>query len=82
MRAKYGDASRIDTLEAAGVATADVLVISASDFHEGFEVFQQVREKNPQIRIIAGPSISPNRNRCSAQEPMLCSLPRAKWHSR
>nr|WP_319376139.1 cation:proton antiporter [uncultured Methanoregula sp.] len=53
LRAKYGDASRIDTLEAAGVATADVLVISASDFHEGFEVFQQVREKNPQIRIIA-----------------------------
>jgi CPA2 family monovalent cation:H+ antiporter-2 len=30
-----------------------VLVISSSDFHEGLEVFQQVREQNPQIRIIA-----------------------------
>jgi CPA2 family monovalent cation:H+ antiporter-2 len=52
-RAKYGDASRIDTLLVAGVASADVLVISSSDFHEGLEVFQQVREQNPQIRIIA-----------------------------
>jgi len=53
IRAKYGDATRIDTLAAAGVATADVLVISASEFQEGRDIFRQVREQNPQIRIIA-----------------------------
>jgi CPA2 family monovalent cation:H+ antiporter-2 len=53
IRAKYGDATRMDTLLAAGVATADVLVISASDFHEGIGILRKVRELNPHIRIIS-----------------------------
>jgi len=53
IRAKYGDATRMDTLLAAGVATADVLVVTASDFHEGVGIFREVRELNPQIRIIS-----------------------------
>jgi len=51
--AKYGDATRIDTLLSAGVADADVLVISASDFPEGVGIFRQVRKLNPKIKIIA-----------------------------
>jgi len=53
IRAKYGDATRMDTLLAAGLATADVLVISASDFHEGVAILRKVRELNPHIRIIS-----------------------------
>jgi len=53
MRAKYGDATRMDTLLAAGVETADALVVTASDFLEGVGIFRTVRELNPGIRIIS-----------------------------
>jgi len=53
IKAIYGDATRIDTLRAAGVGTAGVLVISIPDLREGIGVLKEVRELNPKIRIIA-----------------------------
>lgn len=53
IRAVYGDATRIDTLAGAGVADADVLVMTMSDFHEGKEILKEVRERNSRIKIIA-----------------------------
>jgi len=53
IRAIYGDATRIDTLKAADVGTAAVLVISVPNLREGIGVLKEVREINPKIRIIA-----------------------------
>lgn len=53
IRAIYGDATRIDTLKAADVGTAGVLVISVPNLREGIGVLKEVREINPKIRIIA-----------------------------
>jgi len=53
IKAIYGDATRIDTLKAAGIGTAGVLVISIPDLREGIGVLKEVRELNPKIRIIA-----------------------------
>ena len=52
-RAIYGDAARLETLSEAGVADADVLVISSSDFQDGAEILNHVRGINPTIKIIA-----------------------------
>jgi len=49
----YGDATRIDTLMQAGVPDARALVLSASSIKDGREVVRQVRELNPDIRIVA-----------------------------
>ncbi|KXU35946.1 sodium:proton exchanger [Cephaloticoccus primus] len=49
----YGDATRIDTLMQAGVPDAKALVLSASSIKDGREVVRQVRELNPDIRILA-----------------------------
>jgi len=49
----YGDATRIDTLMQAGVPDARALVLSASSIKDGREVVRQVREINPDIRIVA-----------------------------
>jgi len=51
--AVYGDASRIDTLTEAGVATAQALVLSASSIRDGQEIVRQARELNPRIRVLA-----------------------------
>lgn len=52
-RAIYGDATHLDTLLAAGVETANVLVFSISSIPEGTEVLRQVRLMNPRINIVA-----------------------------
>lgn len=52
-RTIYGDATRIGTLSEAGVAYADVLVLSASNIKGESEIVREARALNPRIRIIA-----------------------------
>jgi CPA2 family monovalent cation:H+ antiporter-2 len=51
--ARYGDASHCETLKAAGVGTADILILSASSLGTGREVIQEARQLNPGIRVVA-----------------------------
>lgn len=48
----YGDASHLDTLKHAGAATADALILSASNLNAGREIIRQARALNPQIRVL------------------------------
>jgi CPA2 family monovalent cation:H+ antiporter-2 len=49
----YGDASHRDTLKAAGVARAAVLVLTSADIAHTAEVIRSARDLNPQIRVLA-----------------------------
>ncbi|WP_414662963.1 cation:proton antiporter [Horticoccus sp. 23ND18S-11] len=49
----YGDATRVDTLTQAGVASATALVLSASSIQDGNEIVRQARALNPRIRVLA-----------------------------
>jgi CPA2 family monovalent cation:H+ antiporter-2 len=49
----YGDASHRDTLKAAGVATAAVLVLTSADIAHTAEVIRSARDLNPQVRVLA-----------------------------
>jgi CPA2 family monovalent cation:H+ antiporter-2 len=49
----YGDASHPETLKQAGVARADILILSASSIQAGKEVIRSAREMNPDIRVLA-----------------------------
>lgn len=51
-QAVYGDASHRETLEAAGVARAANLVLSASGMQSSSEVIRLARDLNPTIRIL------------------------------
>jgi monovalent cation:H+ antiporter-2, CPA2 family len=51
--AVYGDASHRDTLEAAGVARADTLILSASSIRGAEEVVRLARDLNPDVRVLA-----------------------------
>jgi len=51
--AVYGDASRPETLHAAGIERAGAFVLSASGAADNPEVIRLVRELNPRIRILA-----------------------------
>ena len=50
--AVYGDAAHADTLKAAGVATADTLVLSTSGIAAA-ELVRAARELNPDVRVLA-----------------------------
>ena len=49
----YGDASHRDTLEAAGVATANVLILTSADIAHTEEVIRSAREQNPRVHVMA-----------------------------
>ena len=51
-QAVYGDASHRETLEAAGVARAANLVLTASGMKSSSEIIRLARELNPKIRIL------------------------------
>jgi CPA2 family monovalent cation:H+ antiporter-2 len=49
----YGDATRPDTLEAAGVAKAGTLILGSAGMANSAEVIRAARELNPHIRVLA-----------------------------
>lgn len=51
--AVYGDASHVETLKEAGVATARFLIFSSSSVRLGKETIQAARELNPQLEVLA-----------------------------
>lgn len=51
--AVYGDATRVETLEAAGVAEARTLVLGASALDGAAEIVRAARALNPRIRVLA-----------------------------
>lgn len=51
--AVYGDASRPETLRQAGIAHADILILSASSIESDLEVVRVARELCPRIRVLA-----------------------------
>jgi CPA2 family monovalent cation:H+ antiporter-2 len=51
--AVYGDATRPETLEEAGVATADNLILTSAGMANSEEVIRAAREANPRVRVLA-----------------------------
>ena len=51
--AVYGDATRLETLAAAGVATAGSLILGSAGMSNSAEVIRTARGLNPQIRVLA-----------------------------
>jgi len=51
--AVYGDSSHQDTLQAAGVAEAGSLILSASGLRNSEEIIRIARQLNPKIRVLA-----------------------------
>ena len=49
----YGDATRLDLLEAAGVRDATMLVIAIDDVDDSMQLAKAVRESFPDLRILA-----------------------------
>jgi CPA2 family monovalent cation:H+ antiporter-2 len=49
----YGDATRPDTLEAAGVARAGSLILGSAGMPHSAEVIRTARQLNPAIRVLA-----------------------------
>jgi Kef-type K+ transport system membrane component KefB/voltage-gated potassium channel Kch len=52
-RARYGDASRLDVLRAAGLAEAEVLVLANGDPEHLADTVRRVRATHPEVRILA-----------------------------
>jgi glutathione-regulated potassium-efflux system ancillary protein KefC len=52
-KAYYGDATRLDVLERAGIARARLLVVAIDDEQGALRMARQVRGRYPQLRIIA-----------------------------
>jgi monovalent cation:proton antiporter-2 (CPA2) family protein len=51
--AYYGDASRLDVLERAGLARARLLIVALDDPEAALRVVRQVRRRYPQLAIVA-----------------------------
>lgn len=51
-RCYYGDASRLDVLEEAGIAEAKLLVIAVNDVEATLEMAKLVKERWPQVKIV------------------------------
>jgi len=49
----YGDATRVDTLEAAGVAHSGSLILGSAGMASSTDVIRTAKNLNPQIRILA-----------------------------
>ena len=52
-KAYYGDATRIDVLEAAGAARARLLIVALDDHEAGMRTVKLVRRRFPQLKVIA-----------------------------
>jgi monovalent cation:H+ antiporter-2, CPA2 family len=63
LAAVYGDANRTETLAAAGVATANTLLLSASSLHGAEDVVRLAREMNPNVRVLARSAYLRDRSR-------------------
>jgi CPA2 family monovalent cation:H+ antiporter-2 len=53
MDAVYGDATRPETLEQAGIATADNLILTSAGMANSEEVIRTARQANPRVRVLA-----------------------------
>jgi CPA2 family monovalent cation:H+ antiporter-2 len=53
IEAIYGDATRVDTLEAAGVAHSGSLILGSAGMANSSEVIRTAKSLNPHIRILA-----------------------------
>ena len=53
VEAIYGDATRPETLEAAGVARAGSLILGSAGMANSDDVIRQARTLNPKIRVLA-----------------------------
>ena len=51
--AVYGDVTQRDTLEGAGVANADTLILTSAGMGSASEVIRMAREMNPSIQVLA-----------------------------
>lgn len=51
-KAYYGDASRPDLLEAAGIANVKVIVITLNDMEQSMEIVKYVQKNHPNVHII------------------------------
>jgi monovalent cation:H+ antiporter-2, CPA2 family len=51
--AVYGDATRLETLVAAGVPVAGSLILGSAGMVDGTEVIRAARELNPRLRVLA-----------------------------
>lgn len=49
----FGDATHPDTLKAAGITTADILILSSSSIPMGEEIIREATRINPNVRVIA-----------------------------
>ncbi|MBP0631892.1 glutathione-regulated potassium-efflux system protein KefC [Cupriavidus sp. AcVe19-1a] len=49
----YGDATRLDLLEAAGIARARILVVAIDGMDESLQLIDRVRERYPELQIYA-----------------------------
>jgi CPA2 family monovalent cation:H+ antiporter-2 len=49
----YGDATRPETLEAAGVARAGTLILGSAGMANSAEVIRAARALNPHVRVLA-----------------------------
>jgi len=49
----YGDASHRDTLKAAGVAQASVLILTSADIAHTEDVIKEARGQNPRLQVMA-----------------------------
>jgi glutathione-regulated potassium-efflux system ancillary protein KefC/glutathione-regulated potassium-efflux system protein KefB len=52
-KTNYGDASRVELLEAAGAAEAKVLVIAIDDREKALEIAEEARQHFPKLKILA-----------------------------
>jgi len=51
--AVYGDATRLDTLSDAGVATSGILILGSAGMDSSAEVIRMARDLNPGVRVLA-----------------------------
>jgi CPA2 family monovalent cation:H+ antiporter-2 len=51
--AVYGDVTQRDTIEAAGAANADTLILTSAGMGSASEVIRMAREINPHIQVLA-----------------------------
>ncbi|WP_434033333.1 glutathione-regulated potassium-efflux system protein KefC [Cupriavidus sp. a3] len=49
----YGDTTRLDLLEAAGIARARILVVAIDGMDDSLQLIDRVRERYPELRIYA-----------------------------
>lgn len=49
----YGDLTRLDLLQSAGIKKARILVLAVDDAEESLQIVDLAREQNPKIRIVA-----------------------------